>query len=97
MDTVNVHDAGIDTPKLKVTNRFNWDLHTFKGSLEECMNELKTGIEGILISIRSLKDLDRNQKKNKWDIMWKEFKYYDRLTRLETGISIDPMRNIISA
>ncbi|KAL7606892.1 hypothetical protein Lser_V15G16043 [Lactuca serriola] len=29
--------------------------------------------------------------------MRKEFKYYDRLTRLETGISIDPTRNIISA
>ncbi|CAH1416777.1 unnamed protein product [Lactuca virosa] len=43
------------------------------------------------------KDLDRNQMKNKWDIMRKEFKYYDRLTRLETGISIDPVRNIISA
>ncbi|CAI9277665.1 unnamed protein product [Lactuca saligna] len=29
--------------------------------------------------------------------MRKEFKYYNRLTRLETGISTDPVRNIISA
>ncbi|CAI9303036.1 unnamed protein product [Lactuca saligna] len=35
--------------------------------------------------------------KNKWDIMRKEFKYYDRLTRLEMGISIDPVKNTISA
>ncbi|CAI9285656.1 unnamed protein product [Lactuca saligna] len=35
--------------------------------------------------------------KNKWVIMRKEFKYYDRLTRLEIGISTDPMRNIISS
>ncbi|CAH1419399.1 unnamed protein product [Lactuca virosa] len=34
MDTVNVHDVGIDTPKLKVTNRFNWDPHTFKEDKE---------------------------------------------------------------
>ncbi|CAI9260712.1 unnamed protein product [Lactuca saligna] len=41
MDTVNVHNVGIDTSKVKVTNRFNWDSHTFKMFLEECMNELK--------------------------------------------------------
>nr|KAJ0206204.1 hypothetical protein LSAT_V11C500252860 [Lactuca sativa] len=35
--------------------------------------------------------------KNKWDIMRKEFKYYDCLTRLETGISTDPVKNTISA
>ncbi|CAI9269989.1 unnamed protein product [Lactuca saligna] len=35
--------------------------------------------------------------KNKWDIIQKEFKYYDRLTRLETEISIDPVKNTISA
>ncbi|CAI9272772.1 unnamed protein product [Lactuca saligna] len=29
--------------------------------------------------------------------MRKEFKYYDRLTRLEMGISIDPVKNTISA
>ena len=29
--------------------------------------------------------------------MQKEFKYYDRLTRLETRISTDPVRNIILA
>nr|KAJ0204601.1 hypothetical protein LSAT_V11C500252840 [Lactuca sativa] len=35
--------------------------------------------------------------KNKWDIMRNEFKYYDYLTRLETGISTDPVKNTISA
>ncbi|CAI9278770.1 unnamed protein product [Lactuca saligna] len=29
--------------------------------------------------------------------MWKEFKYYDRLTILETGISVDPVKNTIPA
>nr|KAJ0212844.1 hypothetical protein LSAT_V11C400169690 [Lactuca sativa] len=68
MDTTNVHDVGIDTPKLKVTNRFNWDPHTFKTA---CRNICKRLLE------RTCKDLDINQMKNKWDIMRKEFKYYD--------------------
>ncbi|CAH1413506.1 unnamed protein product [Lactuca virosa] len=110
MDTVNVHDVGIDTPKVKVTNRFHWDPHTFKVFLKECMTGLKNGnrsgiyfnksaCENICKRLleRTGKDLDRHQMKNKWDIMLKEFKYYDRLTRLETGISTDPVRNIISA
>nr|KAJ0203287.1 hypothetical protein LSAT_V11C500270820 [Lactuca sativa] len=88
MDTVNVHDVDIDTPKVKVTNMFHWDPHTFKAV---CQNICKRLLE------RTGKELDKNQMKNKWDIMRKEFKYYDRLTRLETGISIDPTRNIISA
>nr|KAJ0212360.1 hypothetical protein LSAT_V11C400164470 [Lactuca sativa] len=41
MDTFNFHDVGTYTPKLKVTNRFNWDPHTFKVFLEEFMNDLK--------------------------------------------------------
>nr|KAJ0186160.1 hypothetical protein LSAT_V11C900498120 [Lactuca sativa] len=77
MDTINVHDVDIDTPKMKVPNRFHWDPHTFKIFLEECMTELNNG--------------------NRTNIMRKEFKYYDRLTRLETGISTDPTKNIISA
>ncbi|CAI9271742.1 unnamed protein product [Lactuca saligna] len=40
MDTINVHDVDIDTPKMKVPNRFHWDPHTFKIFLEECMTEL---------------------------------------------------------
>ncbi|KAL7600321.1 hypothetical protein Lser_V15G24829 [Lactuca serriola] len=109
MDTVNVHDMDIDTPKVKVTNRFNWDPHAFKIFLEECITELKNrnrpgtyfkqptcqNICNRLLE-RIGKELDRNQMKNKWDIMRKEFKYYDRLTRLETRISIDLMRNTIS-
>nr|KAJ0227267.1 hypothetical protein LSAT_V11C100020000 [Lactuca sativa] len=43
MDTVDVHDVDIDTSKVKVTNRFHWDPHTFKIHLEECMTELKNG------------------------------------------------------
>nr|KAJ0192845.1 hypothetical protein LSAT_V11C800394490 [Lactuca sativa] len=103
MDTVNVHDMDFDTTKVKVTNRFNWEPHTFKIFLEECMTELKnrnrassyfksTVCQNICKRLleRTGKELDRNQMKNKWDIMRKEFKYYDHLTRLETGISVDP-------
>ncbi|CAI9295527.1 unnamed protein product [Lactuca saligna] len=110
MDTVNVHDVGIDTPTMKVTNRFHWDPHTFKIFIEECMTKLKNGNrQGAYFKQpacqntckrlleRTCIDLDRNQMKNKWDIMRKELKYYDHLTRLETGISTNPMRNIISA
>ncbi|XP_023759688.1 uncharacterized protein LOC111908084 [Lactuca sativa] len=110
MDTINVHDVDIDTPKMKVPNRFHWDPHTFKIFLEECMTELNNGnmtdtyfkqaaCQNICKRLleRTGKELDRNQMKNKWDIMRKEFKYYDRLTRLETGISTDPTKNIISA
>nr|KAJ0186124.1 hypothetical protein LSAT_V11C900471110 [Lactuca sativa] len=69
------------------------------------MNELKNGnrhkttCQNICKRLleQTDRDLDRNQIKNKWDIMRKEFKYYDRLTRLETEISIDHVRNIISA
>ncbi|XP_023738195.1 uncharacterized protein LOC111886194 [Lactuca sativa] len=110
MDTVNVHDVDIDTPKMKVPNRFHWDPHTFKIFLEECMTELnnrnrtdtyfkQAACQNICKRLleRTGKELDRNQMTNKWDIMRKEFKYYDRLTRLETGISTDPTKNIISA
>ncbi|KAL7588556.1 hypothetical protein Lser_V15G36158 [Lactuca serriola] len=103
MDTVNVHDMDFDTTKVKVTNRFNWEPHTFKIFLEECMTELKNRnrassyfksavCQNICKRLleRTGKELDRNQMKNKWDIMRKEFKYYDHLTRLETGISVDP-------
>nr|KAJ0200882.1 hypothetical protein LSAT_V11C600324110 [Lactuca sativa] len=72
MDTINVHDVNVDTPKVKVTNRLHWDPHTFKIFTEECMTELKSG----------------NRP---------EFKYYVRVTRLEMGISTDPMRNLILA
>ncbi|KAL7593087.1 hypothetical protein Lser_V15G31623 [Lactuca serriola] len=110
MDIVYIHDVGIDTPKMKVANRFNWDPHTFKVFIEECMNKLKnenrpstyfnkTACQNICKRLleRIGKDLDINKMKNKWDIMQKEYKYYDRLTILETGISIDSVRNIISA
>nr|KAJ0191342.1 hypothetical protein LSAT_V11C800452430 [Lactuca sativa] len=72
-----------------------WDPHTFKMFLEECMNEIKNGNRpGTYFNKTACqnicKDLDINQMKNKWDIMQNEFKYYDRLTILEMGLSIDP-------
>nr|KAJ0202743.1 hypothetical protein LSAT_V11C500294160 [Lactuca sativa] len=96
MDIVNVHDVDIDTSKVKIF-------------LEECMIGLKNenrpntyfnksacqNIPNRLLE-RTGKDLDINQMKNKWDIMRKKFKYYDCITRLETGILTDPVRNIIS-
>nr|KAJ0218855.1 hypothetical protein LSAT_V11C300149300 [Lactuca sativa] len=68
------------------------DTSKVKIFLEECMTELKSGNRPNTYLNKSAcqnickRLLERN-----------EFKYYDRLTRLETGISTDPVRNIISA
>nr|KAJ0216931.1 hypothetical protein LSAT_V11C300153640 [Lactuca sativa] len=96
MYTVNVHDMDFDTTKVKLqigmydrAKNANRASSYFKSVV--CQNICKRLLE------RTGKELDRNQMKNKLDIMRKEFKYYDRLTRLEMEISVDPVKNTISA
>ena len=67
--------------------------------IDLCMNEVKNGnrpgshfnkagwgnIEKNMKE-RTARCFDKKQLKNKWDNMKKEWKLYDRLMRLETGI-----------
>ena len=98
-----------DTSK-KCKPKVIWDHNTLMVYIELCMDEIRNGnrpgshfnkagwgnIEKK-IKERTGKCLDKKQLKNKWDSMKKEWKYYDRLRRIETGIGWDSVRKIIVA
>nr|XP_043629054.1 uncharacterized protein LOC122600408 [Erigeron canadensis] len=78
--------------------------------LELCLNEIRIGNKptGYCNAVgyknlekymkdRTGKTFDRKQIKNHWEGMKKEWKLYDRLMRLESGIGWDPVRKTIDA
>ncbi|KAJ0854753.1 putative Myb/SANT-like domain-containing protein [Helianthus annuus] len=88
-----------ETPPNKVRSKFKWDDITFKEFINACVFEVergnkpttsftKAGWANILQTMneKTGKTLDKKQMTNKWDSMKKEWKIYDRLMRLETGI-----------
>ncbi|XP_024964895.1 uncharacterized protein LOC112505181 [Cynara cardunculus var. scolymus] len=58
-------------------------------------NKLGWGNIEKKIKEQTRKSFDKKQLKNKWDIMKKEWKLYDRLMRIESGIGWDPVRKTI--
>ncbi|KAK1408456.1 hypothetical protein QVD17_40246 [Tagetes erecta] len=88
-----------ETSTKKSKSKFLWDDVTFKEFIDACLIELRRGnrpgthfnklgwenIEKTMYE-KTGKTLEKKQIKNKWDSMKKEWKLYDRLMRLETGI-----------
>nr|KAJ0206720.1 hypothetical protein LSAT_V11C500253730 [Lactuca sativa] len=85
--------------KNKLKPKLIWDNHTFMVFLDECMNEdkkgnrlgtsfYKAGWANIQKNINE-KTGKRLELKNKWDNKRKQWEIYDRLMRLESGISYD--------
>ncbi|XP_024963264.1 L10-interacting MYB domain-containing protein-like [Cynara cardunculus var. scolymus] len=109
MDANNANFVASDTSK-KNKPKLVWDNTTFMVFIDLCMNEVKNGnrpgshfnklgwgnIEKK-IKERIGKSFDKKQLKNKWDTMKKEWKLYDRLMRIESGIGWDLVRKTIVA
>ncbi|KAI3507110.1 hypothetical protein L1887_21878 [Cichorium endivia] len=88
-----------ETNKKKYKPKIVWDNETLMTFITLCLNELKkgnrpgthfnkVGWENLekYMKEETGKAFDRKQLKNKWDNMKKDWKLYDRLMRLETGI-----------
>ncbi|XP_022027780.1 uncharacterized protein LOC110928996 [Helianthus annuus] len=95
----NANKLLVETSSTKNKSRLLWDDFTFKAFVDACVLEYNRGnIPGTSFSkvgwaniINSMyektgKTFERKQITNKWDSMKKEWKLYDRLMRLETGI-----------
>ncbi|CAI9294005.1 unnamed protein product [Lactuca saligna] len=95
MDKIHINVVDCETSKKKVV----WDNNTFKVFGDACVIEVKkgnrptshfnkVGWENLkkYMKEKTGKNYERKQLKNKWDIMKKEWKLYDRLIRIETGI-----------
>ncbi|KAI3673010.1 hypothetical protein L6452_39118 [Arctium lappa] len=109
MDANNDNFGPSDASK-KSKPKVLWDHSTFMVFIDLCMNEVKNGnrpgshfnkvgwgnIEKK-IKERTGKCFDRKQLKNKWDTMKKDWKLYDRLMRIESGIGWDPVRKTLNA
>ncbi|KAL6546189.1 hypothetical protein OROMI_021910 [Orobanche minor] len=104
MDANNDNSVACDASKRNKTKTL-WDHNTQMLFIELCMNEVtngnrpgshfnKIGWANIEKNIndRTGKVFDKKQLKNKWDYMKKEWKLYDRLMRIESGIGWDPDR-----
>ncbi|XP_021988488.1 L10-interacting MYB domain-containing protein-like isoform X2 [Helianthus annuus] len=96
------------TKKKKISSLWTDDTHMI--FLELCLNEVrvgnkptgyfnKFGYENLekYMKERTGKTFDHKQIKNHWETMKKEWKLYDRLMRLESGIGWDPVRKTIDA
>ncbi|XP_022005177.2 L10-interacting MYB domain-containing protein isoform X1 [Helianthus annuus] len=96
------------TKKKKIRSLWTDDTHMI--FLELCLNEVrvgnkptgyfnKFGYENLekYMKERTGKTFDHKQIKNHWETMKKEWKLYDRLMRLESGIGWDPVRKTIDA
>ena len=96
--------------KKKVKNPPLWDNKTHLVFVELCLNEArlgnkpgthfnKVGYENLIKKLKEKtgKDLTYKQIKNHWESMKKDWKLYDRLMRLESGIGWDPIRKTIDA
>ncbi|KAM0027493.1 putative Myb/SANT-like domain-containing protein [Helianthus debilis subsp. tardiflorus] len=96
------------TKKKKIRSLWTDDTHII--FLELCLNEVrvgnkptgyfnKFGYENLekYMKERTGKTFDHKKIKNHWETMKKEWKLYDRLMRLESGIGWDPVRKTIDA
>ncbi|PWA77610.1 myb/SANT-like domain-containing protein [Artemisia annua] len=96
--------------KRKQKNPPLWDNKTHLVFVELCLNEArlgnkpcthfnKIGYENLIKKLKENtgKNLTYKQIKNHWESMKKDWKLYDRLMRLESGIGWDPIRKIIDA
>ncbi|MFS8006644.1 putative Myb/SANT-like domain-containing protein [Helianthus anomalus] len=96
------------TKKKKIRSLWTDDTHMI--FLELCLNEVrvgnkptgyfnKFGYENLekYMKERTGKTFDHKQIKHHWETMKKEWKLYDRLMRLESGIGWDPVRKTIDA
>ena len=109
MDSNNDNVVATGTSK-KPKSKLIWDHSTLMVFIDLCMNEVKNGnrpgshfnkagwgnIEKNMKE-RTARCFDKKQLKNKWDNMKKEWKLYDRLMRLETGIGWDPVKKTFNA
>ena len=109
MDSNNDNVVATGTSK-KPKSKLFWDHSTLMVFIDLCMNEVKNGnrpgshfnkagwgnIEKNMKE-RTSRCFDKKQLKNKWDNMKKEWKLYDRLMRLETGIGWDPVKKTFNA
>lgn len=95
----NDTDVDFETSNKKSKSKFMWDSSTFTVFIDACLTELKNGNRpgtsfnkigwvnlGKTMMEKTGKSFDRIQLKNKWDAMKRDWKLYDRLMRLETGI-----------
>ncbi|KAJ0780307.1 putative Myb/SANT-like domain-containing protein [Helianthus annuus] len=99
MDENRQKVVGCETSSNKNKSRLLWDDFTFKQFVDACLLEYnrgnrpgtsfsKVGWANIINTMyeKTGKTFERKQITNKWDSMKKEWKLYDRLMRLETGI-----------
>ena len=94
---MNVVDC--ETLPRKNKQKIVWINDTFMTFVDACLTELRKGnrpgshfnkvgwsnLEKTMLE-KTGKTFDKKQLKNKWDNMKKDWKLYDRLMRLETGI-----------
>ncbi|PWA64486.1 myb/SANT-like domain-containing protein [Artemisia annua] len=108
MDVVNGNETALTSGrKRKPKSPIIWDDRTHLVFVELCLNEARLGNKpSCKAAYKSFKNKMREktgkdwkykQLKNHWDNMKKDWKLYDRLTRLESGIRWDPVRNTIDA
>ncbi|GJW41616.1 zinc finger, CCHC-type, retrotransposon gag domain protein [Tanacetum coccineum] len=98
------------TSKKAASRKTVWDTSTHITFVELCLEEVKKGnrpgthfnkigwtnLENNL-KARSGKVFNKQQLKNHWDTMKKDFKLYDRLMRIESGLGWDPVKKTIDA
>ncbi|CAI9293060.1 unnamed protein product [Lactuca saligna] len=73
MDENNTTNVDCETSLKMKKPKFGWDNRSFMVFVDSCLIEKK-------------KSLEKKQLTNKWENMKKEWKLYDRLMRLETGL-----------
>ncbi|XP_022031535.1 L10-interacting MYB domain-containing protein-like [Helianthus annuus] len=99
MDEIGQKVVDCETSSNKNKSRLLWDDFTFKQFVDARLLEYrrgnrpgtsfsKVGWANIINTMceKTGKTFERKQVTNKWDSMKKEWKLYDRLMRLETGI-----------
>ncbi|GJW27733.1 putative nuclease HARBI1 isoform X1, partial [Tanacetum coccineum] len=98
------------TSKKAASRKTVWDTSTHITFVELCLEEVRNGnrpgthfnkigwtnLEKNL-KARSGKVFNKQQLKNHWDTMKKDFKLYDRLMRIESGLGWDPVKKTIDA
>ncbi|GJW39887.1 putative nuclease HARBI1 isoform X1 [Tanacetum coccineum] len=98
------------TSKKAASRKTVWDTSTHITFVELCLEEVKNGnrprthfnkigwtnLEKNL-KARLGKVFNKQQLKNHWDTMRKDFKLYDRLMRIESGLGWDPVKKTIDA
>ncbi|GJV16412.1 L10-interacting MYB domain-containing protein-like protein [Tanacetum coccineum] len=98
------------TSKRVVSRKTVWDTSTHTTFVELCLEEVKNGNKpgshfnkigwanlGNQLKARTGKVFCKQQLKNHWDTMKKDWKLYDRLMKIESGLGLDPVRKTIDA